>query len=272
MMEPQHYYANVKEQHNDDDSSTEVESLVGRKQWDDGDYQSRAPPTRRNVMCPPVVAALKWVLVIGLQLIIIGLLAKDQGLLSKRFGIEKAPLTSQRDVGGDITGWSPHLPTQLTTFKVNQTFAPYNTSEFFKPEVLQAWNELMPIGMGFQAMPNPEDYDNLPTPISWTNGTVFTTSMTHQLHCLYAVVAVYSSMTSGHEMEENHHWHMIHCFDYLRQAILCSADMALEGLETTFPDHNGGSDGWDSKHVCKDPRAVRERLESVRAYDDQQIF
>lgn len=34
----------------------------------------------------------------------------------------------------------------------------------------------------------------------------------------------------------------------MRQAILCSADMALEGLETTFPDHNGGSDGWDSKH------------------------
>jgi len=29
---------------------------------------------------------------------------------------------------------------------------------------------------------------------------------------------------------------------------MCSADMALEGLETTFPDHNGGSDGWDSKH------------------------
>jgi hypothetical protein len=41
---------------------------------------------------------------------------------------------------------------------------------------------------------------------------------------------------------------MIHCFDYMRQAIMCSADMALEGLETTFPDHNGGSDGWDSKH------------------------
>jgi hypothetical protein len=49
-------------------------------------------------------------------------------------------------------------------------------------------------------------------------------------------------------LPEDHHWHMIHCFDYMRQAIMCSADMALEGLETTFPDHNGGSDGWDSKH------------------------
>jgi hypothetical protein len=36
------------------------------------------------------------------------------------------------------------VPTRLTRFEINQTFAPYNTSEFFKPEVLQAWNELLP--------------------------------------------------------------------------------------------------------------------------------
>jgi hypothetical protein len=72
---------------------------------------------------------------------------------------------------------------------------------------------------------------------------------------------------------------------------MCSADMALEGLETTFPDHNGGSDGWDSKHgmlrlmrnptirplliiylVCRDYGQVIDYLESVRAYDDQQIY
>ena len=72
--------------------------------------------------------------------------------------------------------------------------------------------------------------------------------MTHQLHCLFAIVETYSGLTSNTSLPEDHHWHMIHCFDYTRQAIMCSADMALEGLETTFPDHNGGSDGWDSKH------------------------
>lgn len=72
--------------------------------------------------------------------------------------------------------------------------------------------------------------------------------MTHQLHCLFAIVETYSGLTSNTTLPEDHHWHMIHCFDYMRQAIMCSADMALEGLETTFPDHNGGSDGWDSKH------------------------
>ena len=162
MMEPQHHYADVRSQdhHHDDDSSTEVESLVGgEKQWAAGEYHSRAPPSRRRIMCPPLVAAMRWILVIGLQLVIIGLLARDQGMLdSTRW---KARSTSANDVGGDITGWSPHsesyysihcrtqfnshaVPTQITKFEINQTFAPYNTSEFFKPEVLRAWNELLP--------------------------------------------------------------------------------------------------------------------------------
>jgi hypothetical protein len=104
----------------------------------------------------------------------------------------------------------------------------------------------------------------------------------------------YSGLKANVTLPEDHHWHMIHCFSYLRQTILCSADTALEGLETTFPDHNGGSDGWDSKHgklfgrvivamrlmiecadlflVCKDYSQVKKYLEGVRAYDDQLIF
>jgi len=67
-------------------------------------------------------------------------------------------------------------------------------------------------------------------------------------HVQFAIVRVYSGLKSGHELPSDHEWHMLHCFSYMRQAIMCSADMALEGHETTFPDHNGGSDGWDSKH------------------------
>ncbi|KAF2846541.1 hypothetical protein T440DRAFT_405499 [Plenodomus tracheiphilus IPT5] len=271
MMEPQHQYTDVRSNdHHDDDSSTEVGSLVGEKQWATDDFEHITPRSKRRNLCHTIIAISRWVLVISLQLTIIGLLARDQGMLdSTRW---RAPSTSAHEVGGDITGWSPHIPTQITKFEINQTFAPYNTSDFFKPETLRAWNDLMPVGMGFQSIPDPTSYSNLPTPIMWPNGTVYTTSFTHQLHCLYAVVAVYSGLKSNHELEEDHHWHMIHCFDYLRQTIMCTADMSLEGLETTFPDHNGGSDGWDSRHVCRDWGMVRERLESVRAYDDQQIY
>jgi hypothetical protein len=115
MMQPQHDYAQVNHHvhHHDDDSSTEVESLVGaEKQWADGEFQHISQRSRRRILCPPLVAALRWVLIIGLQLVVIGLLARDQGLLdSTRF---RGKSTSANDPGGDITGWSPHSAS--TTF------------------------------------------------------------------------------------------------------------------------------------------------------------
>ncbi|KAF2011056.1 hypothetical protein BU24DRAFT_52127 [Aaosphaeria arxii CBS 175.79] len=272
MMEPSRTYQEVYADDRHDDSSTEVESLVGtdEKQWASERYISgRTRHSKRNT-CIAIFQASRWFVVIVLQLVIVGLLAKEQGLLA---GWGSKQRSSANEVGGDITGWGPHIPTKLTKFEINQTYAPNNTADFFRPEVLQAWNDLLPHGMGFQQIPDPESYHDLPTPIVWDEGTtVFTTSVTHQLHCLYAVVEVYSGLTSNTPLPEDHHWHMIHCFDYMRQAIMCNADIALEGLETTFPDHNGGSDGWDSLHVCRDWSLVKKRLESVRAYDDQEIF
>lgn len=40
-------------------------------------------------------------------------------------------------------------------------------------------------------------YHDLPTPIEWPDQTVFTTSMTHQLHCLVSGYAVASLLTLG---------------------------------------------------------------------------
>lgn len=62
------------------------------------------------------------------------------------------------------------------------------------------------------------------------------------------MVQTYSGLTSNTTVPDDHHWHMIHCFDYLRQSIMCCGDMALEGHETTSPKFMGGSDGWDAKH------------------------
>lgn len=107
MMEPSHQYTDVRtNDHHDDDSATEVESLVeGEKSWATDDFHRSHRP-RRNILCPPIVAALRWLLVIGLQLIIIGLLARDQGLLDSTKW--RARSSSAHEVGGDITGWSPH--------------------------------------------------------------------------------------------------------------------------------------------------------------------
>ncbi|CZT13679.1 uncharacterized protein RAG0_17371 [Rhynchosporium agropyri] len=268
-MPSQPKYETVQMDDQDDSSTTEVdESLMGDdKHLVAEEFRERYSRRSKTTTYLSILKEARWFLDIGLLLVIIGILLRNQSQ-------NRIPKTSEHEVMGDITGIGAHLGTQITTFHVNQTFAPYNTTEFWREEVLVAWNELMPHGMGFQMINDTSPYHDLPTPIRWgTNQTVFTTSMTHQLHCLFAVVETYSGLTSNntHLLPDDYHWHMIHCFDYMRQAIMCAADMALEGLETTFPDHNGGSDGWDSKHVCKDYSQVMTYLESVRAYDDQKI-
>ncbi|KAK3369961.1 hypothetical protein B0H63DRAFT_564223 [Podospora didyma] len=269
-MEPMRKYSHVQplDDHVDDRSSTEVdESLMGdEKGQRDWHHQPLRKSKRSRVAS--AFQSYRWIIDTSLLLVILGLLVRDQW---------RRPDSSLSgghpwDFGGDLTGVGPKFSQQITTFKMDQTYAPMNTSEFFTDEVLDKWNKLMPVGMGFVWVNDTEKYHDLPTPVDWPDKTVFTTSMTHQLHCLFAIVQTYSGLKANHPIPDDHHWHMIHCFDYMRQAIMCSADIALEGHETTFPDHNGGSDGWDSKHVCKDYSQVVNYLESVRAYDDQQIY
>ena len=66
-------------------------------------------------------------------------------------------------------------------------------------------------------------------------------------------------------------WHVGHCFEYLRQSIMCCGDMALEGEQTTFPEGWRGSDGWDAKHVCKDYSQVYNYLTDNRENDKHWI-
>jgi len=72
----------------------------------------------------------------------------------------------------------------IVKFEMDQSYAPTNSSEFFTDEVLEKWNDLMPVGMGFVWVNDTHKYHDLPTPIDWPDKTVFTTSVTHQLHCL----------------------------------------------------------------------------------------
>lgn len=135
-------------------------------------------------------------------------------------------------------------------------------------------------------------FDNLPTPLpEFSPNTVFTTSMTHQLHCLvsfilifrpfrrvesythaimqYMITHAYSALqTDPSTLDSSTSWHISHCFDYLRQSIMCCGDVALEGASTSFPEDVGGSDGWDAKHVCKDYSQVYTYLSRKRANNE----
>ncbi|KAI0019417.1 hypothetical protein F4780DRAFT_780454 [Xylariomycetidae sp. FL0641] len=252
--------------HDDARSSTEVEdSLMGdEKQWRDVELNEPTRRTKKSGLMSSLRSS-RWLIDTALLLIILALIVRDQW---------RRPAQGDNlwQFGQDMTGVGPKMSFEIKTFVSDQSYAPNNTADFFKPETLEKWNKLMPRGNGFVEVNDTQNYHDLPTPVIWPGKTTFTTSTTHQLHCLYAMVQTYSGLSSGHEIPDDHHWHMIHCFDYLRQAIMCSGDMALEGLETTFPDHNGGSDGWDAKHVCRRWDDVIDYLESKRPSDMQTIY
>ncbi|KAI2631035.1 hypothetical protein GGR54DRAFT_182458 [Hypoxylon sp. NC1633] len=170
---------------------------------------------------------------------------------------------------GDVTGFAPQFSQKITKFAPEYGFVPENTSEFFSEETKQKWLNLVPKGLGYLDIKNPQDYDNLPVRLrSFPDQFVVTSSMTHQLHCLYAIAEAYSALTSDtSRVPQETPWHLNHCFDYIRQGIMCCGDVALEGQQTTFPDGFDGSDGWDAKHVCKNYDEVYNYLEKNRAND-----
>ncbi len=177
---------------------------------------------------------------------------------------------------------------QIKTFIPDLSFVPENGSDFFTVAVQKKWLGIVPSkfrfshvvrpgvltaspeGLGYVKISDPEKYNNLPTPLLEYPPSTFTTSMTHQLHCLHAIVAYVAGMNSNSTDNIPHDgaWHLGHCFEYLRQSIMCCGDTALEGQQTTFPEGVTGSDGWDAKHVCKDYNQVITHLENQRANDD----
>lgn len=48
--------------------------------------------------------------------------------------------------------------------------------------------------------------------------------------------------------------HLTHCWDFLRQAIMCAADTSLEWLPA--PPNDIGSTGWGYQHTCRDFGAI----------------
>lgn len=83
---------------------------------------------------------------------------------------------------------------RITRFTSDQGYMPNNTADFFKDETLQKWNKLMPKGIGFVGVNDTSKYQNLPTQaLDWGDDfgqSVYSTSVTHTLHCLVCPMVV----------------------------------------------------------------------------------
>ncbi|KAF2832743.1 hypothetical protein CC86DRAFT_341428 [Ophiobolus disseminans] len=160
-----------------------------------------------------------------------------------------------------------------------------------------AWSSLIPKGRGFVIHPKLAPADG-----GERKGK--SVSVFHELHCLHGIrSAVFTTAylmkkekannnaisSSPHDhptmpaFVENayieaslkgdgaHHLephHLAHCFDYIRQALMCAADSNLEDV-VTMDDENGvtltGAEGWGSKRVCRDFWGLHEWSEKWRS-------
>ncbi|KUJ06496.1 uncharacterized protein LY89DRAFT_769397 [Mollisia scopiformis] len=110
---------------------------------------------------------------------------------------------------------------------------------------LHNWIELSSDGRGYVQVDNSTSF-KLGEPYTM-HGThtdkkepVYMMSVFHQLHCVSYLAEHYQT-----ELTQEVAHHTAHCFDYIRQAIMCAADTTLEGKTEAGP-------GFGHEHVCKD--------------------
>jgi hypothetical protein len=83
-------------------------------------------------------------------------------------------------------------------------------------------------------------------------------SVFHQLHCLSYLAVHFQQGYGGVKLEKEVAHHSAHCFNYIRQGIMCNADTTLEG-KTDSP-------GEGSEHECVDYDALLDWANEHAAY------
>jgi hypothetical protein len=59
----------------------------------------------------------------------------------------------------------------------------------------------------------------------------------------------------SHHAEHSSDTHVLHCIEYIRQSLMCSADTTIE-LAITTAEGDQGVKGFGTEHICKDFRQL----------------
>ncbi|KAI5361667.1 Putative mycotoxin biosynthesis protein UstYa [Septoria linicola] len=185
-------------------------------------------------------------------------------------------------LAGEVNGLVPEFPLSAQVWSNNSLYGPEDDIRDLPQaeidQLMKRWKDLMPRGYGFVPVHEPEkytlapplQYDGLPPPDYYYSITVF-----HQMHCLDAILHTFVSDRTGfshgaHDKREEQHFHhsrhILHCFDYLRQAIMCYGDTALEGADP-YSIAEGrdkvtiGTSGIGTTHMCKNYDDIKSYAE-----------
>jgi hypothetical protein len=147
------------------------------------------------------------------------------------------------------------VPRKIVTFHTDPTYT--NENMFFNETLtlhtLHNWIPLSSDSRGYIVLPPSASSYDLPPPYTvaldrYNEGPGYMISVFHQLHCLSYLAQHFQRGYGGVELDEKVAHHAAHCFEYLRQAIMCSADTTLEGKT--------GEPGEGSMHECVDYEAL----------------
>jgi hypothetical protein len=108
------------------------------------------------------------------------------------------------------------------------------------------WASVTPLGHGFVKIGPGENF--------------YAISMYHQLHCLNGFRKMLSGEQRNASRIEHDEQHILHCLSYLRQMVLCSADITLEpafSAENTDGRKTKAAYGSGVTHQCKDWEQIR---------------
>ncbi|KAF6815392.1 hypothetical protein CMUS01_12454 [Colletotrichum musicola] len=242
----------LSDDHGHDRPSTDMEEALieDEKRWHSIDLNAD-PNAKSKTWWKRTKALLRryrWLIDTLLLLTNIGLSLGLSLLLYYQFEDAKFP-RSARQVGGDYTASGPMFSTKIVQFAADYTYVPPNATDFLSNATLSQWRSLLPVGAGWKQT---------------NDDPFFTTSMTHQLHCIFMIGEIYSAITTNTSgrLPSDHVTHFFHCIDYLRQSVMCSGDMAMEPHVITDTDDNGPGDGsWNGQHVCKDYSQMMKYLD-----------
>ncbi|KAK6595737.1 hypothetical protein H4I96_10056 [Botrytis cinerea] len=216
----------------------------------------------------------RWGVVVLMQGLIVVLLLRN-GKIARRI-MRRAGCQEIRKLGEILMGFIFLVKSHNWTLLKGEesSFFPNMTSNDDRMQIRHNWDMLMPLGSGTVRIPDYEQHPMLGKPIvddPIRSGPIFEASWTHALHCLYYTVDTYhqlvlsSGQTFGFDGARND-MHASHCFEYLRNQILCMADMTLEGSESVLD-----ATGEGQAHVCRNRREAIEWIEERRVDDIQSI-
>ncbi|KAE8351276.1 hypothetical protein BDV28DRAFT_150151 [Aspergillus coremiiformis] len=185
----------------------------------------------------------------------------------------------------ELNGLVSDFPVRPVLFRPDPLAASDHKTEESMQATKENWLSYMPRGNGFIAVNHTERY-TLPPPMKVLGQDTYSIAVFHQLHCLYSIMAVYDELAAGgssrdsmhdtrdspHEHSDgqvhgHNHNHVDHCFQYLRQSLLCCGDTALEGQDPRN-DHPG-TDGTGAVHLCKDFDGLMAWADSRRLVDNK---